>query len=84
MTFIETFRFQILQLGNHHYYNICKETFEDRGNKLLAESHEFLRNNKNINSEEKIQIKCWQFWLVGFLSGQNHFIKDENLVSIYI
>jgi hypothetical protein len=78
MPFIEN-----IELGNHHYYGICKDTFEYRGNKILEDSHVFLLNNNDIPMEDKIKIKCWQFWIVGFLSGQNCIIRDENLVTIY-
>ena len=54
-----------------------------RGNKILEDSHVFLLNNNDIPMEDKIKIKCWQFWIVGFLSGQNCIIRDENLVTIY-
>lgn len=70
----------IFSLGNHHYYGIFKETFEQRANQIISNTKEYLQNN-DLSNEEKIKIKCWQFWLVGFLSGQKLQVHEQNNVG---
>jgi hypothetical protein len=85
MTFLKNWKQGIFSIGNHHHYGIFLETLEERGNKLLEESNTFLRENvETISLQEQVEIKCWQFWLVGYLSGQKLIIKSENAVGTNI
>lgn len=80
-SFIEEMINDIFIIGNHHACGICKETFEERGNEILRKSKQYLLDNKNIDINDKIKIKCYQFWLVGFLSGQNFNVYEDNAVD---
>lgn len=80
--FLKKWMDELFILGNHHAYGMCKDTYEDFGNRLLSESKEFLQTHSNISDETKMKIKCWQFWLIGFLSGQNLTIYSQNQVKI--
>lgn len=79
--FLEQFQHDLCMLGNHHCYGLFTETFEERGNELLKRSKEYLSSNENIDNELKIRIKCHQFWLVGFLSGQKIKVHEENSID---
>ncbi len=76
--FIDKFIDDILYLKNNHYNGILKETFQDRGNNLLASSKKYLNENNNIPDEEKYNIKYLQYWIIGFLSGQHLIVHEEN------
>lgn len=78
--FIDKFIDDIFVLGNHHYYGLFKDSFQERGNELLSRSKQYLLENININDEEKYKIKCLQYWIVGFLSGQHLTIDDNNAI----
>ena len=78
--FLKEFDLDWYGLGNNHHYGLLKETFEERGNALLAKSNAFLNQNPNINVNTKIEIVNKQFWVVGFLSGQNLIVKPENFI----
>ena len=80
--FIKKFNEEILILGNHHSYGMFTETFEDRGNELLAKSKEFLENNPTMSTSNKIKIKFWHGWIVGFLSGQKLSVLPANFVGV--
>jgi hypothetical protein len=68
-------------IGNHHACGMFKETYEERCNELLARSNKYLNDNLDISLEKKVKIKCWQFWLVGFLSAQNFNVYEGNVVN---
>lgn len=71
-------------IGNHHSCGILKETYEKRGNELLAKTKKYLSDNPDIPIQEKVSIKCWQFWIVGFLSGQTFNVYEENIVDFFL
>jgi hypothetical protein len=77
---INSFESDLFGLGNNHYYGFNMHTLEERGNNLLKKSNTFL-NDQELSEEEILRIKCWQFWIVGFLSGQrlNVVIDDISL-----
>lgn len=75
--FIDQFIDDLFVLGNHHYYGMLTETFEERGNQMLASSKKYLSENI-ISEEEKYKIICLQYWIVGFLSGQHLKVYEEN------
>ncbi len=79
--FIEKFENDIWVLGNHSYYGLCKETFQERGNELLGRAQEFLSKNPDISNQKKVEILCHQSWLVGFLSGQNLNIREDFYIN---
>ena len=79
--FLNTWNNDIWVIGNHHACGIFKETYEERCNELLARSKKYLSENTDISLQEKVTIKCWQFWLVGFLSAQNFNIYEGNAVN---
>lgn len=79
--FIKKWRDEIFILGNHHAYGLFKETYESVGNRLICESIEFLKQS-DISEKTKMYIKLWQFWLLGFLSGQNIPIYDNNVIKM--
>ena len=56
-----------------------KETYEDRYNELLSESKKILE--MEINLETRVEIMCWQFWIVGNMSGQKLTVKEENKIT---
>lgn len=66
---INSFESDLFGLGNNHHYGFNMHTLEERGNNLLKKSNIFL-NDQKLSKEEILKIKCWQFWIVGFLSGQ--------------
>lgn len=80
-SFIDKFVDELSALGNQHYYGFLTETFEERGNELLKRTKEYLSSNENVNDEQKLKIKCLQFWLIGFLSGQKIKVYEENSVG---
>ena len=71
-------------IGNHHSCGILQDTYEKRGNEILAKTKKYLKDNPDISLQEKVSIKCWQFWLVGFLSGQNFTVYKENEVGSFL
>ncbi len=79
--FFKQFQQDLWILGNHHHYGFNTETFEERGNELLKRTNAFLSNNDDIDDEQKMKIKCQQYWLVGFLAGQNLKIYEENYIE---
>lgn len=84
-SFLDKFIDDLCILGNHHGCKIFTDTFEERGNKLLEESNHYLKENSDIIClEDKIKIKCYQFWIVGFLAGQNMTVYPDNAVSTNI
>lgn len=80
-SFFKQFQQDLWMLGNNHYYGFNTETLEERGNELLKKTKEYLSRNENIDNEIKLKIKCQQFWLVGFLSGQKIKIYEENCIE---
>jgi hypothetical protein len=34
-----------------------------------------------ISLENRVEIMCWQFWIVGNMSGQKLKVKDENKIT---
>lgn len=80
--FMQDFSEEMFILGNHHNCGIFKETYEERGNKLLRNSNLFLNQyGEVLTNSQKCEIKCQQHWIVGFLSGQNYKIYNGNEVS---
>lgn len=78
--FLQKFRDDIMNLGNNHYYGLLKETYEERGNQILSYSKDFLQKNNDLDDNVKNEIVRYQYWLVGFLSGQNLKILPENSI----
>lgn len=68
----------IFVLGNNHHYGFNMHTLEERGNNLLKKSNTFL-NDQELSEEEILRIKCWQFWIVGFLSGQRLNVAMDDI-----
>ncbi len=52
-----------------------KETYEDRFNELLSDSIKILESQ--ISLEKRVEIMCWQFWIVGNMSGQKLKVNNE-------
>jgi hypothetical protein len=80
-TFYEQMEEDLFTFGNHHFYKIAVDTFEERGNELLKRSNKYLNENPNLEFDVKIKIKCRQFWLVGFMTALKLEIKLENSIS---
>ncbi len=76
---IKEFHDKLFCIGNHQEYGLFKETYEDRFNQLLSESHEILQ--MPISLEKRVEIMCWQFWIVGNMTGQKLNIKEENEIT---
>ena len=79
--FVDQFEKDLWALGNNHYYGFNQESFEERGNELLKRTKEYLSMNKNLDDKQKLKMKCHQFWLLGFLSGQKIKIYEENMIE---
>ena len=76
---IKEFHDKLWGIGNHQEYLMFKETYEDRYNELLSESKKILE--MEINLETRVEIMCWQFWIVGNMSGQKLTVKEENKIT---
>ena len=76
--FFEDFQQELWLIGNHHFYGIYSETFEQRGNDMLERSIDYLTKNPKMSTENKMRIKCLQFYIAGFLTGQNMTIHEKN------
>jgi hypothetical protein len=76
---IKDFHDKIWNVGNHQEYGMFVETYEERLNELLLESNKILEIEMSL--EKRVQIMCWQFWIVGNLSGQKLKIKEENKIT---
>ena len=73
-------------LGNHHHYGLNTDSYERRGNELLSlqdlTKKEWLAKNRDSDRDRgRDRMKCHQFWLVGFLSGQKLKIEEENFIG---
>jgi len=77
---IKDFQKKLWGIGNHEACGIFKETFKDRYNELLLESNEILQL-ENLDLDKRVEIMCWQFWIVGNMSGRNLKVKEENKIS---
>jgi hypothetical protein len=78
-TFLNSWMEEIWLLRNQHEYEIYGATFEKRGNELLSKSIDYLAINPELSNDIKIKIKCYQFYLAGFLSGQKMKIYEKIL-----
>lgn len=34
-----------------------------------------------MNLDKRVELMCWQFWIVGNMSGQKLKVKAENCIS---
>ena len=80
--FTSTFIKNIRDLGNHYRYGIFMESFfAERINELLKISQEFFElHSESMEDKYKFRIKCWQFWLLGFILGLNLELNIENTI----
>lgn len=76
---IEEFHKKLWLIGNHQEYGMFKETYDDRFNELLSESIKILEMEMCL--EKRVEIMCWQFWIVGNMSGQNLKVNNENKIT---
>ena len=77
--FATNFSRDVFIIGNNHYYGFLQETFEQRSNELLKTSQQFFELHSEIMDDTcKLEIKCWQFWLLGFILGLNLTLDIEN------
>jgi hypothetical protein len=77
---INEFHDKLWTIGNHNECGLFADTFEDRFNELLAESNVIL-DMRDITRQESVSIKCWQFWIVGFMTSKKLQVKPENRIS---
>ena len=80
-TFLKSWMEEIWLLENHHEYEIYGATFEERGNELLSKSIDYLEKNHQLPNKIKMKIKCYQFYLAGFLTGQKMKIYEKNILT---
>ena len=76
---VKEFHTKLFAIGNHQEYGLFKDTYEDRLNALLSESNTIL--DMEMSLEKRVEVMCWQFWIVGNLSGQKLKVKDENKIT---
>lgn len=76
---MKEFHNKLFVIGNHQEYGMFKETYEDRLNELLSESIKILEMEMSL--EKRVEIMCWQFWIVGNMSGQKLKVKNENKIT---
>lgn len=76
---VKEFHTKLFAIGNHQEYGLFKDTYEDRLNALLSESNTIL--DMDMSLEKRVEIMCWQFWIVGNLSGQKLKVKDGNKIT---
>ena len=79
--FAANFSFQVFSLGSKKYYvlNQDKIDMSSTSNELLKSSQEFFELHSGIMDDDcKLTIKCWQFWLLGFILGHNLTLNSEN------
>lgn len=73
------FQDKLWAMGNHQEYGLLNETYENRFNELLSESNKILEMEMSL--EKRVDIMCWQFWIVGNMSGLKLKVKDENKIT---
>lgn len=78
--FLDDFQNELWLLGNHDFYGLYNETFEERGNKMLEKSIDYLTNNEGVTNTTKMRIKCLQFYIAGLLTGKKLSIHEKNNV----
>jgi hypothetical protein len=61
---------KIWTIGNHQ---------EERCNELLSESKQI--SEMEMSLEKRVEIMCWQFWIVGNMSGQKLTVKEGNRIT---
>lgn len=76
---IKEFHKKLWTIGNHQEYGMFKETYEDRFNELLSETIKILKMEMSL--EERVEIMCWQFWIMGNMAGQNLKVNKENKIT---
>jgi hypothetical protein len=77
--FVTKFCGDAFKLSNDFDNGRTPETFEQRSNALINASQEFFDlHSFDMDDTCKLELKCWQFWLLGFILGQHLVLEIEN------